>query len=136
MMLRVERRAERLADLSARLAPALAAMLARAGTDLRKDRDRLASLSLRLEAAPAKRLADLARRLEQLDRTRASLGHAETLKRGFAIVRGDGRVVTGRAAAAAASTLEIEFHDGKLAVGASARKPRPGGDSGGQGSLF
>jgi exodeoxyribonuclease VII large subunit len=133
---RLDRRGERLADLSARLAPALAGMLSRAGTDLRKDRDRLAGLTLRLEAAPAKRLSELTRRLEQLDRTRASLGHAETLKRGFAIVRGDGRVVTGRAAAAAATALEIEFHDGRLALGAPSRKPRPGSDGGGQGNLF
>ncbi len=134
---RQDRRAERLADLAARLAPALAGMVARAGGDLRRERDRLAGLAARLDAAPARRLAELSRRLEQLDRTRASLGHAETLKRGFAIVRGDGHVVTGRAAAAAAAALEIEFHDGKLALGSAsaAKKPRGGGD-GGQGSLF
>jgi exodeoxyribonuclease VII large subunit len=45
--------------------------------------------------------------------------------------------VTSRAAAASATALEVEFHDGRLALGSGrslAKAPR-GGD-GGQGSLF
>ena len=36
-----------------------------------------------------------------------TLGYAETLKRGFAVVRGDGAVVTSKAAAERAAALEI-----------------------------
>ncbi|MBL9057201.1 MAG: exodeoxyribonuclease VII large subunit, partial [Rhodobacteraceae bacterium] len=64
------------------------------------------------------------------------LGHAETLRRGFAIVRGDGHVVTGRAAAEKATVLEIEFADGRLTTGGKpARKGKPG-EPPQQGSLF
>ena len=87
------------------------------------------------EAAPGKRLADLSARLDALDRTRATLGYAETLKRGYAVIWGDGAVVTSKAAAEKAAALEVQFHDGRLALGARpARKPREGG--GEQGSLF
>jgi exodeoxyribonuclease VII large subunit len=65
-----------------------------------------------------------------------TLGYAETLKRGYAVVRGDGAVVTGKAAAEAAQVLDIEFADGRVTLGArAARKPK-GDDAGGQGSLF
>ncbi|WP_318248266.1 exodeoxyribonuclease VII large subunit, partial [Xinfangfangia pollutisoli] len=102
--------------------------------------DRLAE---RLEAAPAQRLADLSRRLEALDRMRQSLGPDETLKRGFAVVRGDGQVVTGKAAAERAQVIELQFHDGRVTLpGRGAAPKRPGraggaeGGEGGQGSLF
>ena len=140
-----ERRHAAFDKWASRLVPALAGLLARAGGDIRRDRERLAGLAARLEAAPARRLADLARRLDQLDRTRQTLGYAETLARGFAVIRGDGHVVTSRAEAARATRLEAEFRDGRLELGpgtsapASApvapKRPKPGGDSG-QGSLF
>ena len=141
----LERRHAGFDKWASRLAPALAGLLARAGRDLSRERDRVAALALRLDAAPRRRFDDLARRLAQIDRTRQTLGHAETMKRGFAVVRGDGKVVTSRAAAAKAGALELEFHDGRLAVGAGGegpapptappRKPKGSGD-GGQGSLF
>ncbi len=126
---------------ASRLAPSLGRLLAEADRAGRKGRADLAGLAERLEMAPRRRLADLARRLEQVDRTRQTLGHAETLKRGFAVIRGDGHVVTSRETAARASVLEAEFSDGRLVLGQGApaappvRKPKPGGD-GGQGSLF
>ena len=124
---------------ASRLAPALARLLAEADRAGRKGRADRAGLAARLEAAPRRRLADLARRLEQVDRTRQTLGYAETLKRGFAVIRGDGHVVTSREEAARAAVLEAEFRDGRLPLGQGAapppRKPKPGGD-GGQGSLF
>jgi exodeoxyribonuclease VII large subunit len=101
------------------------------------DRQRaLEALTRRLEAAPDQRLRALSDRLEALDRMRATLGYRETLARGFAIVRGDGQLVTTRAAAEKAQALEIEFRDGRLAL--EARPPkRPGGKAPpGQGSLF
>ncbi len=95
-------------------------------------------------------------RLESLDRIRQTLGYKATLARGYAVVRGDGDLVTTQADASAAATLMIEFADGTLDVGeqsGSAGEPsRPTGgrkpkiirsgvkdaakDDGNQGSLF
>ncbi|WP_374644640.1 exodeoxyribonuclease VII large subunit [Tabrizicola sp.] len=132
---RFEQRQDRLAHLAARLAPALGRMLGDAERKLGEGRLALVRLSGRLDSAPAQRLARLADRLEALDRTRVTLGYAETLKRGYAVVRGDGAVVTTRAGAERASALEIEFRDGRLALTRPARKARGEGE-GGQGSLF
>ena len=64
-----------------------------------------------------RRLTDLNRRLDQLDRTRASLGHAETLKRGFAIVRDEsGQPVVRRAKVKPGQRLAAEFADGEVRV--------------------
>ena len=67
------------------------------------------------------------KRLAALERMRLGLGYTETLKRGYAVVRGDGRVVTDTAAARAARALEIEFADGRLALEGQGRGPRGGG---------
>ncbi len=134
--LRLERREERLEVLAARLAPALARMLGDAGRRVEEGRDRLAPLADRLDAAPRARLAQLADRLEALDRTRATLGYAATLKRGYAVVRGDGAVVTSKVAAEKAAALEIEFRDGRLLVGGRSGKRGKGEGESGQGSLF
>ena len=90
-------------------------------------------------------------KLEALDRLRQTLGYKATLARGYAVVRGDGDLVTTQAAATAAQALEIEFADGTLAVGgefasgpqpvksSGPRKPkiiRGGGEDDDQGSLF
>jgi exodeoxyribonuclease VII large subunit len=96
----------------------------------------LARLADRLDAAPRQRLARLADRLEALDRTRTTLGYAETLKRGYAVVRGDGAVVTSKAGAEKAAALEIEFRDGRLMLGSRPAKRGKGDGDGGQGSLF
>lgn len=63
--------------------------------------------------------ADQDRRRRQIDamgRTLGTLGYRETLARGFAVVRGDGDVVTSAEAAKKAAHLEIEFVDGRLPV--------------------
>ena len=119
-----------------RLVRALARQISDAGRDLAKGRERLAGLSARLDAAPAKRLTELALRLEALDRTRTTLGYGETLKRGYAVVWGDGAVVTTRAAAEKAAALEVQFHDGRLALGTRPARRGKAGDGPGQGSLF
>jgi exodeoxyribonuclease VII large subunit len=134
--LRLERRGERLADLSARLAPALARMLGDAARRAGEGQVRLAQLTDRLDAAPEARLRRLADRLEALDRTRQTLGYDQTLKRGYAVVRGDGAVVTTKAAAEKALALEIQFHDGRLALGPRAGRKAKGESESGQGSLF
>ncbi len=133
---RLERSRDRAEALAARLAPALARMQGDAARRVGEGRVTLEVLSLRLDAAPGLRFRRLADRLEALDRTRTTLGYAETLKRGYAVVRGDGAVVTTRAAAEKAGALEVEFHDGRLALGARAGRKAKAGDGGGQGSLF
>jgi len=98
-----------LAALSARLAPDLAtARLARSA-------DRLTAVTTRLTPDLILRRTARARdAVAALDRLRETLGYEATLRRGFAIVRGDGHVVTTTAQAAAATALELEFADGRL----------------------
>jgi len=60
----------------------------------------------------------------------------ETLRRGFAIVRGDGQVVTGKSAAEKAQVLELEFADGRLSLAPKAARKAKQGDAPDQGSLF
>ncbi len=120
---------------ASRLVPALARLIGDADRAIAKDRERFAGLALRLDAAPTERLARLAQRLDALERTRATMGYHETLKRGYAVVRGDGKVVTDKTAAERAATLEIEFSDGHLTLGARAAKPKKPGTPE-QGSLF
>lgn len=114
--LRTER--ERLDSLSGRLAPALARTRADAMRQNAQGRERLEALVDRLERAPVARLEALRERLERLDRMRQTLGYTETLRRGYAVVRGENGLVTSQAEAAQEPALEIEFHDGRLAIGA------------------
>lgn len=120
----------RLAQIAARLEPALQARVGRAqdkldntARGLRADviaRD-VTRKAERLEVI-LRRLGDRARsqqearsaRLVALDRLRETLGYVETLKRGYAVVRGDGAVVTSVAQVKAATALEIEFADGRV----------------------
>ena len=76
------------------------------------------------------RLDKLSERLASLERMRLTLGYTETLRRGYAVVRGESGVLTTRAAAEAAGTFEIEFQDGRLpATSGDAPKPKkPKGD--------
>jgi len=95
----------------------------------------------RLEANAVARLAQRRERLAALERMRQTLGYRETLRRGYAVVRAGADVVTGKAEAARAARLEIEFADGSLDVvtsgGAPKLRGRTGPGSGSdQGSLF
>jgi len=118
-----------------RLVPALARVQTDAARRNAEGRHQLEALLQRLEAAPPARLAALRERLEARDRLRQTLGHHETLRRGYAVVRGDGAVVTSKARAEVAQAIEIEFHDGKLALGGKAPR-RTKGEPPDQGSLF
>lgn len=134
--------ARSLAGLAPRLNPALERATASAS-------QRLQAVTTRLEAAQARlqrrqvegqarteeatrRLAALAPRLtaerraslEALDRLRQTLGHTETLRRGFVIVRGPEGLVTSAGAAGKAAALEIEFHDVRLTVHPEGTTPR------------
>jgi exodeoxyribonuclease VII large subunit len=134
--LAVERKHGQMDKWASRLEPALVRLMSGAARDIGRDRERLAALDSRLQAAPARRLADLVARLEQTDRTRLTLGYRETLKRGFAVVRGEGQVVTTKAGAERSASLEIEFADGKLSLDARPAKKARGEDGPDQGSLF
>ncbi|MFC2969702.1 exodeoxyribonuclease VII large subunit [Acidimangrovimonas pyrenivorans] len=134
---------ERLAARADRLAPALARQAGQGRRDLsrlaarlqpktlerdaQRRREALDRLSQRLGIAAGAQTETWRARLDGLERMRLTLGYAETLKRGFAVVRGDGAVVTTRAAAERAAALEIEFHDGRLAVGEGAPGGGPAG---------
>ena len=133
---RDERRTDRLDALAARLAPALHRMLAEAARRTTEGRTSVDRLGTRLDTAFAQRTRRLGDRLDALDRMRQTLGYAETLERGFAIVRGDGHVVTTSGAAEAATSLEIEFRDGRLSLGPKTAKKPGGKPPPDQGSLF
>ena len=149
----VVRLRERLGDRAARLGPGLSRQTAerrralngvagrlQPGTlarDAQRKRAELDGFLRRFAIAGTAQTDGWRRRLDALERMRLTLGYAETLKRGFAVVRGDDRVVTSKTEAEAATALEIEFHDGRLVLGA--RPPRKGkGDAAPptQGSLF
>jgi exodeoxyribonuclease VII large subunit len=132
---RIERQSDRLSNLSSRLSPALARLIAEASRASAEGRVKLAQLDARLQLAPTEHVKRLSQRLDALDRIRITLGPNETLKRGYVVVRGDGQVVTSKAAAEAAASLELEFADGRLTLGKAApKKPKPGAAE--QGSLF
>jgi exodeoxyribonuclease VII large subunit len=138
---RIERQRDRLEARSGRLAAGLARPAAEkrrsfesvarrldpariAEARARKERD-FKAVSARLDRAANAQLKGWRDRLAALDRTRTTLGYTETLRRGYAVVWGDGAVVTSKAAAGAAQALEIEFADGRLPVGEGAAKPAP-----------
>ncbi len=134
----------RLAELDARLAPALTRRVAEAkralgqqnlrAPDTGRAQERLDGLLHRLSDRANRQQEARAARLIALDRLRETLGYKETLRRGYAVVRGDGEVVTGVASAKAAKTLEVEFADGRLALNGKAKSPKAKPDA--QGSLF
>jgi len=100
----------------------------------RKDLDQL---SKRLSDTGLRHISQLGEQLTALDRLRETLGYKATLKRGYAVVRADQKVVTSKDQAAKSDSLEIEFKDGrmKLRSGGGA-KPARAKSSPDQGSLF
>jgi len=85
-------------------------------TRLGRQGERLDGLLRRLSDRASRQQTERLTRLEALDRLRETLGYVETLKRGYAVVRGDGAVVTRAESAKAAKALEIEFADGRVRV--------------------
>ncbi len=135
----VERR--RLEELSARLEPALRRQLferkqgfaqVRRGLqprlvqgDVTRKHEQLQGLLRRLSDRAGRQHAERAARLDALERVRTSVGYKATLERGYAVVRGDGAVVTNIKAAQKAKEIEVQFADGRVKLD---RDP--------QGSLF
>lgn len=115
---------------------------ARLSDKTQRHRETLEGLNRRLSTAGRNQIDRLRQRLEATDRVRETLSYKATLGRGYAVVWTNDKVITGKAAAAKAKTLDIEFADGRLSVGGTAaassgstpRKARkPASD---QGSLF
>lgn len=108
---------------------------ARLADAIARGAERQANLLRRLSERAQRQQAERADRLAALERMRLSLGYMATLERGYAVVRGDGAVVTTTAAARAAAEIEIQFADGRFSAGAkpAARKDKAPPD---QGSLF
>ncbi len=149
---RVRNDRERLNALARRFGPALSRCVA-AKRDryenrarqfrpeaLARDRTRKAevyeALAQRLSDAGARQVKRWTDRIEALDRLRETLSYKATLARGYAVVRGDGEIVTDKAAARRASALEIEFADGRMAVGGRPAAKKAPQKPPGQGSLF
>ncbi len=122
----------RLDDWSARLEPALNRRIERGAQNLQSAQRGLRPATLAVDVARSgdrlaqivQRLATRARgdqdarvaKLAALDRMHETLGYKETLKRGYAVVRGDGAVVTTTAGVRAAKSIEIEFADGDIKI--------------------
>lgn len=117
----------RVASWAGRLRPALDRVLAAQAERLAQRADRLQPTLV------TDRIARASDRLAGLDRLRQTLGYEATLARGFAVVWGDGQVVTDTAGAAQARALELQFKDGRLAVGGQAGGGRAGGGQAGGG---
>lgn len=144
----------RLSGLAARLDPALLRTISakrdrfetRARTfrpealaqDQQRKSDALAKIASRLSEAGQRQTRNWRQKIDALDRLRETLSYKSTLARGYAVVRGDGAVVTGTAAAKKAAMLEIEFADGRIEVGgkAPAKKKTPPPPAPEQGTLL
>ncbi|HHL21986.1 MAG TPA: exodeoxyribonuclease VII large subunit [Aliiroseovarius sp.] len=152
LVAKLTQRRDRLQVSGTRLPPALARAAAQKRreylvTAARLDVSRLAAaqaaqhaalsdLGSRLDRAFRQTTIERRAQLDALDRMRQTLGYTETLKRGYAVVWGDGAVVTRKKAAAQSSALEIEFADGRLKLGGSTRPAKPKKPTPDQGSLF
>ena len=113
-------------------------------TPLQQDMSRklkeLSRLAGRSSDAGARQIGNWKEQIAALDRLRETLGYKATLRRGYAVVHGDGAVVTSKKAAGAATKLEVEFADGRLQLSGRPvrRGAAPGPETGtaDQGDLF
>ena len=143
----VERRRERLVTLSARFDAARRARLALLRNDLRAQQEKSQALAARLAAALAAIVARRRDRLAHGEQLLAAVGYEAVLRRGFVLARDrDGAPLRSVAQAPEGAWLSLQFADGRIAAtagppldGAKPRKrsatPRKAKESG-QGSLF
>ncbi|MEE2943674.1 MAG: exodeoxyribonuclease VII large subunit [Pseudomonadota bacterium] len=121
--------------------------------DIESKKDRLASVSHRFKTAADAQISVWSTKLDGLERLRQTLGYEATLERGYAVVWDGERVVTNTKAAEKATSLEIQFADGRHVLvegdqpaptavkktpekAAPKSKPKPKSESPDQGSLF
>ena len=138
--------------LAARLPPALVrtirakrdtyAACARAFRPAALDQDRARKaqafdqLIARLSQAGQRQMQSWRQKINSVDRLRETLSYKATLARGYAVVRGDGAVVTQKAVAQSVANLEIEFSDGRMKVGGRPVPKKGKADTSDQGTLF
>jgi exodeoxyribonuclease VII large subunit len=146
----VERMFERLRRPIARADAVLAGFPSRLHAQSERQRDRLANVARRGDGAIGILLIRHRQALVAQDRILQSLSYKNVLKRGYAVIRGEGdKVLSSAAMVGAGDHLSIEFHDGSVDAVAgtegggstpSAAKKRavskPASGGAGQGSLF
>ncbi len=94
------------------------------GIDARQER--VGRVSDAFWQAARSQVERLRSRLDGLERLRQTLGYTETLRRGYAVVRGaQGALVSDAIAAGKAAGLDIQFQDGHVRVGATAGPTKP-----------
>jgi exodeoxyribonuclease VII large subunit len=82
--------------------------------DLNRKSEQLSGFMRRLSDRATRQQSERQAKLDALENMRRSLGYEATLERGYAVVRGDGAVITDTKSAKAARDLEIEFADGRV----------------------
>lgn len=115
---RLDRPRDRLAQMQARLDSSLTRVVAVTRRAMAQQGARLTELDQRLVAAMTRARRQRLDALIRLDRMRLSLGHEQTLRRGFVILRGaDDSVITAPEVAAQTPRLEVQFAgDRRVAV--------------------
>lgn len=106
------------------------------GTQIEDRRTKFDATVQRISEAGHRRIAGLRQDIDAMDRLRETLSYKATLARGYAVVRGDGDVVTSKAAAGKAGVLEIEFSDGRLSLNGKPSARKAADKPTDQGSLF
>ncbi|SLN57930.1 Exodeoxyribonuclease 7 large subunit [Falsiruegeria litorea R37] len=138
---RISTEGQNLIRLSDRAAPALTRMIAmrrerfqsqarglntdRLTQDVLRKRSDFTTLSQRFSAIGKTQMDRLQAQLEHSARMLSSLGYEATLERGFAVVRSGTELVTSKVQAEQATTLEIQFHDGRVTTGHDGTQPSP-----------
>jgi exodeoxyribonuclease VII large subunit len=142
----VERRRQRYDALAQRLKTARVAYANARRAQIERARERTQAFHERATLAVNALVQHRIARVERAARLLAAVSYRGVLARGFALVRdGEGRPLRTAAAVLTGMRLDIEFADGRVPATAGdtsaapppgQTKPRRGGGSGGQGSLF
>jgi exodeoxyribonuclease VII large subunit len=108
---------QRLTGNAERLSSAFARRIERAGTDIRRDREKLHALTVRLTPAFQRGLAERRGRLLACAKLMQSLSYESVLQRGYALVRdGEGTPVRDAKALVAGQALSVQVQSGRFDV--------------------
>ena len=118
LVTRTERSRARLVQVTAGLRPT------RLAREITQSKDRLGRTNQALSATATRQINAWRDGLTRLDRLRETLGYQATLDRGYAVVRSGEAVITSKMQAKDAGALEIQFKDGRFAIGGAAAKPK------------